>query len=109
MLDALLARLNLIPGIQFAECEWATRPKGDFGTAQLDFMSARDVGDDRHLETAWQGSVDVYTHGKKREIAQAVEAVLEDLFGSCWELNSQQAEHDTGLFHREYVFDTEVE
>lgn len=102
--EDLVAALQGIEGIQFAEYEWRTRPAGNFGTVQLDFEAEDNIGDDRKQDRAFEGSVDLYTRGKEMMIVAAVESVLEDICDGSWELNSEQYEHETGLIHREFVF-----
>ena len=108
MYDELVAALKEIEGVAFTEHEWATRPAGDHGTVQLDFDAAQDSGDDLHQDRARQGSVDLYTHGQGWMIAAQVEGVLEDICGASWDLNLKAYEHETGLIHREYVFELEA-
>lgn len=106
--DELARQLKAISGVQFTEYEWKTRPAGDFGTYQLDFEAADDDGDDGKLDRAWEGSVDLYTHGNKWDKVAAVESVLESVCRSSWSLNSIQYERETGLVHREFVFQIEA-
>lgn len=102
--DELARLLKAINGVQFKEYEWKTRPAGDFGTYQLDFEAEDDNGDDMKQDRAWEGSVDLFTHGNKWTLVAEVESALETVCGSSWRLNSTQYEHDTGLVHREFVF-----
>ena len=106
--DELVRELQDIPGVQFAEYEWKTRPNGNFGTVQLDFEAEDDEGDDLKQGRAWEGSVDLYTRGKEMMIVAAVESALENVCGASWYLNSEQYEHETGLIHREFVFQIEA-
>ena len=108
MYEELVSRLKEISGVQFTEYEWKTRPNGNHGTVQLDFEAEDDNGDDRHQNRAWEGSVDLYTHGKAMLIVAAVESALEDVCTGSWYLNSEQYEHETGLIHREFVFQIEA-
>ena len=108
MFDELVRELQAIEGVQFTEYEWRTRPSGNFGTVQLDFEAEDDNGDDRHQNRAWEGSVDLYTHGKEMLIVAAVESALEDVCEGSWYLNSEQYEQETGLVHREFVFQIEA-
>ena len=108
MYSQLITALKALEGVSFTENEWATRPAGDHGTVQLDFHAASDAGGDHHRGQAWQGSVDLYTHGKADQTAAQVEAVLEDICGASWWLNLNAYEHETGLLHREYVFELEA-
>ena len=108
MYEELVTKLKAIEGVEFAEYEWRTRPNGNFGTVQIDFEAEDDEGDDSKQDRAWEGSVDLYTHGKQMETVTAVESVLAEVCGASWYLNSEQYEHETGLIHREYVFQTET-
>ena len=108
MFDELVTKLKAIQGVQFTEYEWKTRPNGNHGTVQLDFEAEDDNGDDRHQNRAWEGSVDLYTHGKEMLIVAAVESALEDVCEGSWYLNSEQYEQETGLVHREFVFQIEA-
>ena len=38
----------------------------------------------------------------------AVERALSEICGASWYLNSEQYEHETGLSHREFVFQLET-
>lgn len=108
MYDTLVALLQAIEGVRFAEFEWKTRPDGNFGTVQPDFEAEIDDGDDCKQDSAWEGSVDLYTRGKEMMIAAEVESALETVCSGSWYLNSVQYEHETGLIHREYVFQMET-
>ena len=106
--DELVRQLKAINGVEFQEYEWKTRPAGNFGTVQLDFEAADDIGDDQKIDRAWEGSVDLYTHGKEMTIVSAVETALESVCSGSWYMNSEQYEKDTGLVHREVVFQIEA-
>ena len=108
MYDTLVALLQEIDGIRFAEYEWRTRPDGNFGTVQIDFEAETDNGDDCKQDRAVEGSVDLFTRGKEMMIVAAVESALESVCGGSWYLNSEQYEHETGLIHREFVFQLET-
>ena len=108
MFDTLVALLKAIEGVQFAEYEWKTRPSGNFGTVQLDFEAEDDDGDDGKVDRAWEGSVDLFTKGKEMMIVAAVESALESVCTGSWYLNSEQYERETGLIHREFVFQIEA-
>ena len=106
--DELVRLLKAIQGVSFTEYEWKTRPNGDFGTVQLDFEADDDNGNDQKIDRAWEGSVDLFTHGKKMMIVAAVETALESVCSGSWHLNSEQYERDKGLIHREFVFQIEA-
>ena len=108
MFDTLVTLLKAIRGVQFAEYEWKTRPSGNFGTVQLDFEADDNNGDDRKQHRAMEGSVDLFTRGKEMMIVAAVESALENVCEGSWYLNSEQYEHETGLIHREFVFEIEA-
>ena len=108
MFDELMRKLQAIQGVAFAEYEWKTRPAGNFGTVQLDFEPESDNGNDLKQDRAWEGSVDLYTHGKEMLIVAAVESALEDVCEGSWYLNNEQYERETGLIHREFVFQIEA-
>ena len=108
MFDTLVALLKAIKGVQFAEYEWKTRPNGNFGTVQIDFEAEDDNGDDCKQDRAWEGSVDLFTSGKEMMIVAAVESALETVCEGSWYMNSEQYEHETGLIHREFVFQIEA-
>ena len=109
MYDTLKNELNKIEGIEFAEYAWATRPKGNHGTYQIDFHADSDTGDDVHQDQALEGSEDIWTTGHCGMIAAAVESALETVCEGSWQLNSMQVETDTKMLHREYVFQLEAE
>ena len=105
--EELVRQLQAISGVKFAEYEWKTRPLGNFGTVQLDFEAEVDEGDDTKQDRAWEGSVDLFTQGKEMMIVAAVESALEAVCEGSWYLNSEQYERETGLVHREFVFQLE--
>lgn len=107
MYEDLVRELKAIQGVQFTEYEWKTRPNGNHGTVQIDFEADDDNGDDMKQDRAWEGSVDLFTHGKEMMIAAAVESALETVCAGSWYLNSEQYERETGLIHREFVFQLE--
>ena len=107
MFDTLVSQLKGLTGVEFTEYEWKTRPAGNHGTVKYDFEAADDNGDDLKQDAAYEGSVHLVTKGRRTDIADAVEGVLTSVCESCWELNSEQYEHETGLVHREYVFQLE--
>ena len=107
--DTLVSKLKEISGVAFTEYEWETRPSGNHGTIQPDFELPSDDGDDEKQDRAFEGSVDLFTHGKEMLIAAAVESALAEVCGASWYLNSEQYERDTGLVHREFVFQMEAE
>jgi hypothetical protein len=107
MYDELVSKLQAIEGVRFAEYEWRTRPDGNHGTVKPDFDAEADNGDDHKQDRAVEGSIDLYTHGKEMIVAAAVESVLEEVCEGSWELNSIQYERETGLLHREYIFQLE--
>ena len=106
--DELVRQLKEINGVKFQEYEMKTRPAGNFGTVQLDFEAEDDNGDDSKVDRAWQGSVDLFTHGKQMLIVAAVESALESVCEGSWYLNSEQYERETGMIHREFVFEIEA-
>lgn len=106
--EQLVAALQDIQGVQFKEYEWRTRPDGDYGTVQIDYEALPDEGDDTKVDRAFEGSVDLFTHGKQMMTVAAVESALATVCGASWYLNSDQYEHETGLTHREFVFQLET-
>ena len=108
MYEELVSRLKEISGVQFTEYEWKTRPNGNHGTVQIDFEAEDDNGDDGKQARAWEGSVDLFTRGKEMMIVAAVESILEEECEGSWYLNSEQYERETGLIHREFVFQLEA-
>ncbi len=106
--EQLVAALQAIQGVAFKEYEWRTRPDGDFGTVQIDYEALPDEGDDTKQDRAYEGSVDLFTHGKQMMTVAAVESALATVCGASWYLNSEQYEHETGLIHREFVFQLET-
>ena len=107
MYDALAEDLKAIQGVKFTEYAWRTRPDGNYGTYQLDFEIESDDGDDSKQDRGWEGSVHLYTKGREMMLAAAVESALAANCGNSWYLNSEQYEEETGLLHREFVFQIE--
>lgn len=107
MFDELVTALKNISGVQFQEYGWKTRPDGNYGTVQIEFEPDSDNGDDAKQDRVFEGSVDLFTRGKEMMIVAAVETALESVCSGSWYLNSEQHEHETGLIHREFVFQIE--
>lgn len=108
MYEQLVYELKAIPSLPVAENEWSTRPAGNHATVQIDFGAESDSGDDHHQGQAYEGSVDLFTKGSAPTVAAQVEAALESVCGAAWELNLKQYDRETGLIHREYVFQIEA-
>ena len=107
MYDALVTDLKSIAGVTIQEYEFKTRPSGNHGTVQMDFEAEVDNGDDSRQDRAFEGSLDLFTRKKEMMIVAAVETVLEIHCSGSWYLNSEQYERETGLIHREFVFQLE--
>jgi len=108
MYTQLVEALKAIPGLPVAEHEWNTRPAGNHATVRLDFPADQDSGDDHHQDSAYEGSVDLYTKGQAWAVAAQVETVLENICGAAWHLNSKQYDSGVHMIQREYVFEIEV-
>lgn len=59
--------------------------------------------DDRHAERVAEGTIDLYTHDEDSALPQGIEQVLEDT-AAAWYYSSTQYEEETGLIHREWVW-----
>ena len=104
----LVAALKTLD-IPFAENGWTSRPNvNTYGVVQLDFEASALNGDNTKLCSSYEGSVDLFTRGKEMMIVAAVETALEKHCSGSWYLNSEQYEHETGLVHREFVFQIEA-
>lgn len=92
--------------LPMAEDEWYTRPDTvSYGIVSLDFEAEADEGDDGKPDTAYEGSVDLFSMA--RGGAGWVELITQTLAAHCdssWSLNSHTYERETGLFHWEWVF-----
>ena len=93
--------------LPMAENEWNTRPQGsDYGIVRPDFEAGQFYGNDRKLDTAYEGSVDLFSHAKDGGgWVKAITDALESCCDGCWSLNSHVWERDTGLFHWEWTFE----
>ena len=105
---ALETALNAI-GIPCAENGWNTRPTGKYITYALEFEAGADYGDDRKVARAWEGSVDFWSQEKWDEVADQVEAALEDCCSGLWRCSIRgDWDRATGLFRWEWIFQAEV-
>lgn len=91
--------------IPFAEYAWKTRPEGIYGVVTLDFESESLDGDQEKLDRTFSASIDVFFPelAQRENIVEEIESVLRGLCLTSWELNSNQYETETGLFHIEWV------
>lgn len=103
--EALVAALKLTD-IPFAEYGWQKRPEGAYGVVSLEFEAGSLNGDGGKQDRSWEGSVDLFYPKltDRTDLIEAVEEVLTEICGDSWELNNTQHEHETGLFHVEWVF-----
>ena len=92
--------------LTMAEDRWDTRPDTDsYGYVSLDFEANSLNGNDRKLDTAYEGNAHLFSHSRSGSgWKPLVEGTLTEYCGPCWELNSRQYEQETGLFHWEYIF-----
>ena len=106
MYESLREALLACEEIPLREYEWATRPKTDHGVFQPDFDADNDAGDDAHQDTAREGSLDVYTQGRKPEVWAVLEAILTEYCEASWYLSYEGIDQETRLLRREYIFQT---
>ena len=104
--EALIAALRLT-STPVAEYGWKTRPEGAYYVVSLDFESGTFNADGERLDRSWEGSLDLFYPKltDRDDLIEATEEILAETFGASWHLNSTQYEHDTGLFHVEWVFE----
>ena len=93
--------------LPMAENEWDRRPEYEsYGLVSLDFEASAENGDNRKLDTAYEGSVDLYSHAKDGAgWVPLITGALETYCDGCWSLNSHVYERETGLFHWEWTFE----
>lgn len=96
-------------GIPFAEYGWDRRPETDYGVVALEYEAGHLDGDDRKVERAFEGSIDLFFHrlADRGDLFGRIESVLKDVCGASWSLNSMQHESENRLFHAEWVFQVE--
>lgn len=96
-------------GIPAAENAWTTRPDApSYIVYALEFEPGADTGDNEKQGRAWEGSVDLFSRMKNGDgIPASIEGLLDDHFECGWRMNHFAWEPETGLFHWEWVFDTE--
>ena len=95
--------------LKMAEDEWDIAPKDvSYGTVRLDFEPGALGGDDGKVNTAYEGSVDLFSRDRSGEgWVNLIKDTLTEYCGACWSLNAHMYEHDTGLFHWEWAFQVE--
>lgn len=96
-------------GIPFAENAWNTRPKADhYGVVALEFEAGAMNGDNRKMDRAIEGSVDLFSKAKNGGGYPAqIEEILDETCEGAWKLNHHGWESDTGLFHWEWAYQVE--
>ncbi len=102
MLNELKAALTAT-GYKFAHFGWSKAPAGDYGVYAEDGENVL-TANDKHLETALQGSVDYFTRDDTDTPRTTIEAALNSIVCS-WYLNSIQFEDDSGYIHYEWIFE----
>lgn len=97
-------------GIPFAEYGWDRSPETDYGVVTPEFEPDFLNGDDRKVERALEGSVDLFFRrlANRESLVRLIENVLDEYCGASWHLNSSQHEEKTGIFHIEWTFQLEA-
>ena len=105
---ALVAALKGM-NIPVAENAWTSRPTVDtYGVVQLDFEADALRGDNNKLDTAWSGSVDLFSTAKDGGgYVSEIVRILTEHCGGAWSLNSHVYETETRLFHWEWTFEVD--
>ena len=95
--------------LPMAEDEWYTRPDTvSYGIVQLDFEADALRGDGIKCDTAYEGSVDLFSLERSGAgWVPLITAALTEYCEGCWELNSHTWERETSLFHWEWTFQLE--
>ena len=95
--------------LPMAEDEWNTRPDAEsYGTVRLDFEADALRGNDVKTETAYEGSVDLYSRNRSGAgWVELITGTLTDHCDGCWSLDYHTYERETGLFHWQWIFQTE--
>ena len=90
-----------------AEDEWYTRPDTvSYGVVSMDFESDQLHGDGLMQDTAYEGSVDLFSLARNGAgWIPLITEVLTKHCGGSWSLNSHTYERETGLFHWEWAFE----
>lgn len=100
-LDTLKNALNGT-GYPFRHYGWSSPPADNYGVYAED-SGADLTGNNQHIESGTQGTIDFYTRDDTTAPREAIEAALNGLKIS-WRLNSIQYETDTGFIHYEWLF-----
>ena len=95
--------------LPMAEDEWNTRPDTvSYGIVQKEFEADALRGDDVKTDTAFGGSVDLFSLQRNGAgWVPLITGTLTKWCGGCWSLNSHTYERETGLFHWEWEFEVE--
>ena len=100
LIGGSLARAYSKAGHQVFACE---QDKDMLGFAQL---AGAINGDNAKLDTAYEGSVDLFSHAKDGAgWVPLITGALKTCCDGCWSLNSHMYERETGLFHWEWTFE----
>ena len=95
--------------IPVAENGWTSRPQvNTYAVVRLDLEAGAFDGNDKKLDRAFQGSVDLFSFSKDGDgQVSEIEAKLDANCGPCWKLNSRQWEEETRLRHWEWIFEVD--
>ena len=104
--EALVSALKSL-ALPMAENEWNPRPECEsYGIVSMDFEAGAIRGNNAKLDTAYEGSVDLFSHSKDGGgWVPLITGALETYCDGCWSLNSHVYERETGLFHWEWTFE----
>lgn len=95
-------------GIPFVAYGWDNAPSGIYGVISLDSGAGTIAGDQKIIQQAVEGTVDLYLQEIGTRYPQTIQSVLNDFEGCAWYLNSVQYENETHLVHWEWVFQLEM-
>lgn len=89
-----------------AENGWSTRPNTDsYGQIALEFEASASRGDDGKCDMAYEGSFDLYSRDKHGAgWLPYIRTTLTTYCGGSWRMTLCTYEHETKLFHWEWVF-----
>lgn len=105
MFDELIESLKTI-GIPVTAYAWDVRPDCDNIIVSHSAIDSSLHGDDRMIEQAPQGYIDLFSPTASREHMQAVQDILNNTEGLAWYLNVVDYEPDTRLMHWQWAFST---
>lgn len=103
LIEDLITALRAV-GIPITKYAWDIRPDTDNIIVSHSSVTSSVYGDDRMIEQAPHGYIDLFSVTDKKDYAMQIQQILNGLEGIAWRLNVVDYEESTRLMHWQWEF-----